>query len=165
MSGRVQLRRMLPDLTRAAWRTVVPFVLGASPASLMAVEQSSGSLLWGAYASLTSTVKQLARNNGIHEPADEDDDFIWDDQDDIPDESTASTDSRASCVTEEIQELGPVATPQMLALGNYTPKCSEQSGILRNADMTALAAAVPMRHKWRDWSLLYSSSRYALPLC
>lgn len=153
---------MQPDLTRAAWRSIVSFVFGACPVSLMAVEQSSGSLLWGAYVSLTSTVKQLARNNGVYESADaEDDDLIWDDQDDIPAESTASTDSRASC-PEEVEDLGPVATPQMLALGNYTPKCSEQSGILRNADLTALAAAVPMRHKWQDWSLLYSSSRYTV---
>ena len=153
---------MRSDVTRSAWQNVVAFVVGASPASLMAVEQSSGSLLWGAYVSLTSTVKQLARNNGIYEPADadvDDEELIWDDQDENPDESAASTDSRTSCRTEEVEDLGPVATPQMLALGNYTPKCSEQSGILRNADLTALAAAVPMRHKWRDWSLLYSSSR------
>lgn len=151
---------MQPDLTRAAWRSVLPFVVGAYPTSLMAVEQSSGSLLWGAYVNLASTVKQLARNNGLYESADaEDDDLLWDDQDDTPAESTASTDSRASCVTEEVEDLGSVATPQMLALGNYAPKCSEQSGILRNADLMALAAAVPMRHKWREWSLLYSSSR------
>ena len=129
----------------------------------MAVEQSGSSMLWGAYVSLTSTVKQLARTNGVYEAADPgEDDLIWcddDEEDDRQDESTASTDSRATCAAEEVEDLGPIATPQMLALGNYTPKCSEQSGILRNADLMALAAAVAMRHKWRDWVLLYSSSR------
>ncbi len=150
---------MLLDLNKAAWRSVLPFVLGACPAALMAVEQGGSSMLWGAYVSLTHTVKQLAGTNSDYERAiDEEDDLIWDD-DDSPDCSAASTNSRQSYATEEVQELGPSCSPQVLAPGNYCPKCSQQSSILRETDLMALAAAVPLRHKWRDWQLLYSSSR------
>lgn len=158
---------MPPDLTKAAWKGVLCFVVGACPAALMAVEQSSSSLLWGAYASITSTVKQLAgTTSDYYQRADEEeDDFIWDD-DDSPDCSAASTNSRQSYATEEAPDLGPSCSPQVLAPGNYCPKCSEQSSILRETDLMALAAAVPLRHKWRDWQLLYSSSRYVhLVLC
>ena len=160
---------MLPDLTQAAWRGVLPFFVGAGPPALMAVEQSSSSLLWGAYVSLTSTVKQLARpNSDAYERADEEDEeLIWDDEDDATDDSpecsaansTASTNSRQSYAAEEAPDIGPTCAPQILAPGNYCPKCSEQSSILREVDLMALAAAVPLRHKWRDWQLLYNSSR------
>ena len=157
---------MLPDLTKAAWRSVLPFVIGACPSALMAVEQNGSSLLWGAYVSLTSTVKQLAGTACEYQRADEEDEeLIWDDgdddDDDSPECSAASTNSRQSYVTEEAPDLGPSCSPQVLAPGNYCPKCSEQSSILRQTDLMALAAAVPLRHKWRDWQLLYSSSRYA----
>ena len=154
---------MPPDLTKAAWRTVLLFVVGAGPTALMAVEQSSSSLLWGAYVSITSTVKQLARPTSDYERADEEDeDLIWDDDDtdESPDCSAASTNSRQSYAAEEAPDLGPSCSPQVLAPGNYCPKCSEKSSILRETDLMALAAAVPLRHKWRDWQLLYSSSRY-----
>lgn len=163
---------MLPNLTQAAWRIALPFVAGAGPAALMAVEQSNSSLLWGAYVSLTSTVKQLARSNESYELADEEDDeFIWNDDDDTPEDgpessaatSTASTNSRQSYAAEEAQDVGTTCTPQPLVPGNYCPKCSEQSSILREVDLMALAAAVPLRHKWRDWQLLYNSSRCAPP--
>ena len=154
---------MRPDLTTAAWRSVLPFVVGARPSALMAAEQSGSSLLWGAYVSLTSTVKQLAGASSEYERADEEDeDLIWDDDDDddSPDCSAASTNSRQSYVTEEAPDLGPSCSPQALAPGNYCPKLNEQSSILRQTDLMALAAAVPLRHKWRDWQLLYSTSRY-----
>lgn len=152
---------MLPDLTKAAWKSVLPFVVGACPAALMAVEQSGSSMLWGAYVSITSTVKQLAgANSDYYQRAEEEDeDLIWDD-DDSPDCSAASTNSRQSYATDEAPDLGPSCSPQVLAPGNYCPKCSERSSILRDTDLMALAAAVPLRHKWRDWQLLYSSSRY-----
>lgn len=151
---------MLPDLTKAAWRSLLLFVVGAGPSTYMAVEQSGSSLLWGAYVSLTSSVKHLAGTAAEYQRADEED-LIWDDQDDdeSPDCSAASTNSRQSYVTEEALDLGPSCSPQVLGPGNYCPKCSEQSSILRQTDLMALAAAVPLRHKWRDWQLLYSSSR------
>ena len=157
---------MHPDLTQAAWRSALPFFVGAGPPALMSVEQSSSSLLWGAYASLTSTVKQFARPaSDAYERADEEDeDLIWDDEDaadDSPDGSTASTNSRQSYAAEDSPDIGPTCPPQPLAPGNYCPKCKEQSSILREVDLMALAAAVPLRHKWRDWQLLYSSSRYS----
>lgn len=154
---------MRPDLSKAAWRSVLPFVVGARSSVLMAVEQSGSSLLWGAYVSLTSTVKQLAGATSDYDRADEEDeDLIWDDgdDDDSPDCSAASTNSRQSYVTEEAPDLGPSCSPQVLAPGNYCPKLNEQSSILRQTDLMALAAAVPLRHKWRDWQLLYSTSRY-----
>lgn len=159
---------MRPDLTKAAWRSVLIFVVGAGPATYMAVEQSGSSLLWGAYVSLTSTVKHLAGSAPEYHRADEEDeDLIWNeaDDDDSPDCSAASTNSRQSYVTEEAPDLGPTCSPQVLAPGNYCPKCSEHSSILRQTDLMALAAAVPLRHKWRDWQLLYSSSRYRVLQC
>ena len=153
---------MLPDLTKAAWRSALLFVVGAGSSTYMAVEQSGSSLLWGAYVSLTSTVKLLAGTAAEYQRADEEDEvLIWDEQDDdeSPDCSAASTNSRQSYVAEEAPDLGPSCSPQVLGPGNYCPKCSEQSSILRQTDLMALAAAVPLRHKWRDWQLLYSSSR------
>ena len=130
----------------------------------MAVEQSSSSLLWGAYVNIASAVKQLAGATYDYERAEEQDEDLTCDEDDSPDCSAASTNSRQSYATEEAPDLGPSCSPQTLVPGNYCPKCSEQSSILRETDLMALAAAVPLRHKWRDWQLLYSSSRYIQPL-
>ncbi|DBA84577.1 hypothetical protein WJX79_005605 [Trebouxia sp. C0005] len=70
----------------------------------------------------------------------------------------------SKAVADEAPDLGPSCSPQVLAPGNYCPKCSERSSILRDTDLMALAAAVPLRHKWRDWQLLYSSSRDGISL-
>lgn len=48
--------------------------------------------------------------------------------------------------------------------GNYLPTMSEDSSMLSDEDVRALAMAVPLRHRWRDWRLLYSTARDGISL-
>lgn len=54
--------------------------------------------------------------------------------------------------------------PTPMPAGNYTPELSEPSVILDARECSALAAAVPIRHRWRKWHLLYSTGRDGLSL-
>ena len=77
-------------------------------------------------------------------------------------ESDAS--SPCSAGSQEV-ELGSTTAAVPLDPGQHLPKLSEQSDLLTATDIMALTAAVPMRHKWRDWQLLYSTSRWERGLC
>ena len=66
----------------------------------------------------------------------------------------ASVSSNPAC------KQAPVTGMQnMRAAGEYLPELSEESGLLSDEDVRALAAAVPIRHRWCHWRLLYSTAR------
>ena len=48
--------------------------------------------------------------------------------------------------------------------GDYLPSTSEPSGLLEEAHLCALAAAVPLRHRWRRWRLVYATARDGISL-
>jgi len=48
--------------------------------------------------------------------------------------------------------------------GDYLPSTSERSTLLEDAHLCALAAAVPLRHRWRRWRLLYATARDGISL-
>lgn len=48
--------------------------------------------------------------------------------------------------------------------GNFIPELSEPSAILEERHCRALAAAVPIRHRWRRWHMLYSTGRDGISL-
>ena len=52
----------------------------------------------------------------------------------------------------------------MHATGNYLPTMSEDSSMLSPLDVSALAGAGPLRHRWRHWRLLYSTARDGISL-
>eukprot|EP00884_Botryococcus_braunii_P016005 jgi/Botrbrau1/3088/Bobra.0070s0074.1 len=54
--------------------------------------------------------------------------------------------------------------PQPFPVGNYMPDLAEESCVLRQEDFSALAATVPVRHRWRRWRLLYSTGRDGISL-
>ena len=57
---------------------------------------------------------------------------------------------------EEAEPPGQVAG-MSFEPGDYMPTMSEPSALLTTADVAALAAAVPLRHRWRRWHMVYSS--------
>lgn len=57
-----------------------------------------------------------------------------------------------------------VVPPVEIAPGNFLPELSEPSALLEERDCRALAAAVPIRHRWRRWHLLYSTGRDGISL-
>jgi len=63
-----------------------------------------------------------------------------------------------------LEELPDNVKPTPMPAGNYTPELSEPSVILDARECSALAAAVPIRHRWRKWHLLYSTGRDGLSL-
>ena len=48
--------------------------------------------------------------------------------------------------------------------GDYMPELSEESGLLGDEDVRALAMAVPIRHRWARWRLLYATARDGISL-
>lgn len=48
--------------------------------------------------------------------------------------------------------------------GDYLPSTSEPSSLLEDAHLCALAAAVPLRHRWRRWRLVYATARDGISL-
>ena len=74
-----------------------------------------------------------------------------------------------SAGTEELEEPDPgpvpdIANPEPLHTGTYTPELTEASAILDERQCNALAAAVPIRHRWRRWKLAYSTARDGVSL-
>ncbi len=63
-----------------------------------------------------------------------------------------------------MEELPDSVKPTPMPAGDYTPELSEPSAILDARECSALAAAVPIRHRWRKWHLLYSTGRDGLSL-
>ena len=118
----------------------------------------SSSFLWGAYSSL----KQLA--TGGYNPAGPDGEFS--DEDDYQAYKWPESDASSPCSagSQEV-ELGSTTAAVPLDPGQHLPRLSEQSDLLTPPDIMALTAAVPMRHKWHDWQLLYSTSRWERGLC
>ena len=51
-----------------------------------------------------------------------------------------------------------------LIAGDYLPSTSEPSSLLEDAHLRALAAAVPLRHRWRRWRLVYATARDGISL-
>ena len=52
----------------------------------------------------------------------------------------------------------------MPSAGDYLPELSEESGLLSEHDVRALAWAVPIRHRWARWRLLYATARDGISL-
>ncbi len=72
--------------------------------------------------------------------------------------------SRSSGV-EQRQSLQPARQCAGVgAAGDYLPSTSERSTLLEDAHLCALAAAVPLRHRWRRWRLLYATARDGISL-
>ena len=44
------------------------------------------------------------------------------------------------------------------------PELSEESALLSDQDVRALVLALPLRHRWRQWSLMYSTARDGISL-
>ncbi len=44
------------------------------------------------------------------------------------------------------------------------PELDEESAVLSNQDVRALVLALPLRHRWRRWNLLYSTARDGISL-
>jgi hypothetical protein len=65
---------------------------------------------------------------------------------------------------EAVEDLPDRVKATPMPAGNYTPELSEPSIILDDRECSALAAAVPIRHRWRKWHLLYSTGRDGLSL-
>lgn len=57
-----------------------------------------------------------------------------------------------------------IVPPQPFPLGDYMPDLTEESSILRQEDVLALASTVPVRHRWRRWRLVYSTGRDGISL-
>ena len=70
----------------------------------------------------------------------------------------------AETAEAEAEELPAVVPPTPMAPGKYTPELSEPSVLLTERHCCALAAAVPVRHRWRRWHLLYSTVRDGISL-
>jgi hypothetical protein len=68
--------------------------------------------------------------------------------------------------TAEVEpgELPAVVPATLMAPGNYAPELSEPSVLLTERHCRALATAVPVRHRWRRWHLLYSTVRDGISL-
>lgn len=66
---------------------------------------------------------------------------------------------------KEEEEPPPlIVPPQPFPSGDYMPDLTEESSILRQEDVLALAATVPVRHRWRRWRLVYSTGRDGISL-
>ncbi|CAL5224680.1 g7404 [Coccomyxa viridis] len=77
---------------------------------------------------------------------------------------TAQEGSDVSCSTVQEEEIPSTLEPTPLVPGNYLPTMSEESSMLSDDDVRALAMAVPFRHRWRHWRLLYSTARDGISL-
>lgn len=67
-------------------------------------------------------------------------------------------------IPEDPSELPDIAEPVVLQQGNFLPQLSEPSTLLDDRQCNALAAAVPIRHRWRQWTLAYSTARDGISL-
>ena len=73
--------------------------------------------------------------------------------------------SEASPSRPEGEEHVPsVVEPTPLLPGTHIVQLSEPSAMLSDSACRALAAAFPLRHRWRQWVLLYSSGRDGISL-
>ena len=68
--------------------------------------------------------------------------------------------------TEADEDVPAVVDPTpLLPKAMHAPvQRSEPSALLSDDDCRALASAMPVRHRWRRWHLLYSSSRDGISL-
>lgn len=48
--------------------------------------------------------------------------------------------------------------------GDYMPELGEESALLSDQDIRALVLALPLRHRWRRWNLMYSTARDGISL-
>lgn len=69
-------------------------------------------------------------------------------------------DDAASC-PEDVPQL---VEPAPLLPGTHQVQLSEHSALLSDSACRAIAAAFPLRHRWRQWVLLYSSGQHGISL-
>lgn len=66
--------------------------------------------------------------------------------------------------TELEEDVTQLVEPTPLMPGKSAVELSEPSALLSDSACRALAAAFPLRHRWRRWVLLYSSGRHGISL-
>ncbi|KAK9904683.1 hypothetical protein WJX75_000545 [Coccomyxa subellipsoidea] len=54
--------------------------------------------------------------------------------------------------------------PTPLCAGDNMPELDEESALLSDHDVRCLVHALPLRHRWRRWSLMYSTARDGISL-
>ena len=75
-------------------------------------------------------------------------------------------DRTAEASTREVEddEVPQLVESTPLMPGVHPVQLSEPSSLLSDSACRALAAAFPIRHRWRQWVLLYSSGRHGISL-
>ena len=143
--------------------------------------QTTGKAIWSAYENLSLKVKQYRQSyegegdplfGWVTEPSsptyqtlEGQDSWLGEDAGHLHAEDTRDElEQRSAADAVDLAEEAQPLPPESLRPGTYTPETSEPSSILSERDLRALADAVPIRHKWRYWRLLYSSGRNGISL-
>lgn len=143
--------------------------------------QTTGKAIWSAYENLSLKVKQYRQSyegdedplfGWVTEPSsptyqtlEGQDSWLGQDAGHLHAEDTRDElEQRSAADAVDLAGEAQAIPPEPLRPGNYTPELSEPSSILSEKDLRALADAVPIRHKWRYWRLLYSSGRDGISL-
>lgn len=83
---------------------------------------------------------------------------------DFTDRFDRTAEASASGDGEQEEDVPQLVEPTALLPGAHAVQLSEPSALLSDSACRALAAAFPIRHRWRQWVLLYSSGRHGISL-